>query len=59
MTKNDQTITVAVLDGALENQTKRILTEVGGIINDFAFQVDQRFNKIEADIAELNRKYAI
>ncbi|PJE65695.1 hypothetical protein COU91_00280 [Candidatus Saccharibacteria bacterium CG10_big_fil_rev_8_21_14_0_10_47_8] len=57
MTKNDQIVTSAVLDGALGRQTKRILTEVGGIINDFAFQVDQRFNKIEADIAELNRKY--
>lgn len=57
MAKEDQSITTQVLDRALEKQTDKILTEVGSIINDFGFQIDQRFNKVEQDIAELSSKY--
>lgn len=55
--KSDQSVTISALDKRLEKQTERILTEVGGIIDDFAFQVDQRFNKVEAELVELNTKY--
>ena len=51
--KSEQPVTVNVLDKRLEKQTERILTEVGGLINDFAFQVDQRFIALEKRVTHI------
>lgn len=45
------------LDVRLKKQTEEIVNDLTGVIQGFMVQVDARFNKIEADIAELNKKY--
>jgi len=46
---NDPVVTKSMLDTAVE--------DIAGIIRDFSTRVDERFNKVEADIADLNAKY--
>ena len=46
-------VTQAVLKSELKEQSDHILTEVGIIIQDFATQVDERFNKLEASLDKL------
>lgn len=47
------TITKSMLDSAL----KDAVTDIASIIGDFSGRVDERFNKVEADMADLNSKY--
>ena len=47
--KNEPTVTKPMLDDAV--------TDIAYIISDFSNRVDERFNKIEEDIAQLNKKY--
>jgi septal ring factor EnvC (AmiA/AmiB activator) len=56
---NDSFVTVStlnsVLNAALRDQTEQICE----IISDFSSRVDERFNKVEADIADLKNDVAI
>jgi hypothetical protein len=54
---NDPVVTRSMFDEALHESSKSIIDEVAGIINTFAARMDERFNKVEADIADLNSKY--
>lgn len=56
-TSTDPVVTKSMLDEALRESSKSIVDEIAGIIGDFSVRVDERFNKVEADIAELNAKY--
>ena len=48
------------LDSLEKNLAKTVdkaVDDLSLVIKDFAYEVDQRFNKVEAELVELNRKY--
>ena len=47
--KNEPTVTKSMLDDAV--------TDIANIIGDFSSRVDERFNKIEEETAQLNKKF--
>ena len=48
---------MSLLDEALRESSKSTIDEIADIVNAFAARMDERFNKVEADIADLNTKY--
>lgn len=45
------------LTSSIDKKIDKAVDDLAGIIDSFAQQVDNRFNKVEKEIIELNKKY--